>query len=1145
VLDGSIKIKDLVTAAQKLKMPAIALTDHGNMFGAVEFYQEAVAAGVKPILGCEVYVTSGSRHERTGGMKNPLFHLVLLARNEEGYANLIKLVSKSYLEGFYYKPRVDREILQHYSAGLMALSGCLQGEVSYHLRNDNKEAALDAANWYRDVFGQDNFYLELQYHGLSEQRHVLKSLVTMSKVNNFPLVATNDVHYIKKEDSRVHDALLCIQTQSTVAEEDRFRMPADEFYFKSPEEMKSLFSDIAPESISNTVTIAERCNVRFDFGKPLLPVFPVPEGVTLSGLLEQYCQEGLAKRYPAEKIPEVQKRLDFELGVIRKMGFDSYFLIVSDFIQWAKDQGIPVGPGRGSAAGSVVSYLLGVTDIDPLKYRLFFERFLNPERAQMPDIDIDFCKRRRDEVIDYVRNKYGKNSVSQIITFGTLGAKAAIRDVGRVLGFPYADIDRIAKLIPLEIGITLQDALKKVEDLRKLEASSPEMRQLIEIAKALEGVIRNVSTHAAGVVIADGDLMNYVPLYRSSDSGDNVTQFDMKMVETVGLLKIDFLGLKNLTIIDDAVKLIRKTREIDLDINTLPLDDEQSYRLLCEGHTAGVFQLESSGMRDLTTRLKPSQFEDLIAILALYRPGPLRSGMVDDYIKRKHGKVKIKHIHKRLEHVLEETYGVILYQEQVMQIAAELAGFTMAEADKLRKAMGKKIAVVMEEQGSKFVAGASKRGLTKKRAEQIFELMASFAEYGFNKSHSTAYAMISYRTAYLKAHYPVEFIAALLTSEMDNLDKIAMYIEEARRMDIEVLPPDVNESFIDFTPIESRIRFGLGAVKNVGRSAAEAIITARREHGQFTSLEGFCEHVPMGVVNKRATESLIRCGALDSLGLSRSQMLEMLEDVMKSAHSVQKDREVGQITFMDMLATEDFSVREVKVPDIPEFPRSQLLTFEMETLGLYLSGHPLDEVRSVLEEIGAVSIASLKEKSRGTQIVVAGRVTSIKTKTTRFGEEMGILNLEDYSGKAEVTFFAEAYKKCRGYIISGELVVVHGRINKDDDEIKIQGETVRFLDDILDWFPWRLDLEGEADSMPEEKLKNIKTIFQEHSGESKVYFHLKKDGYSVKISVPRRVKLEESILGKLRQMLGKENVRISLDAMELSDGREGQQVVLF
>ena len=1144
VLDGSMKIPDLVAAAQRQKMPAVALTDHGNLFGAVDFYKKADKAAVKPIIGCEVYVTPGSCHDRQAGRKLPLHHLVLLARNDEGYSNLVKLVSASYMEGFYYKPRVDKDLLERYSDGLLALSACLQGEVSYHLDHEDEKAAVEAALWYRDLYGPENFYLELMYHGMSRQKRVLKSLVKLSDQENIPLVATNDVHYVSREDHRVQDVLLCIQTQSTWADQERFKMPTDEFYFKTPEEMEALFSDMAPESISNTLKIAERCNVVMDFETLHLPAYPVPEGEDRSQLLARMCREQFSHRYTPDMIPQVEERLKYELGVIKRMKFDSYFLIVADFISWAKDQGIPVGPGRGSAAGSIASYLLGITDIDPLKYSLVFERFLNPERNQMPDIDIDFCKRRRDEVINYVRNTYGKNSVAQIITFGTLKARAAIRDVGRVLGLSYPEVDRIAKLIPPDPGMTLAQALSMVDELRKLESSSTDMRQLIEIAKSLEGVIRNVSTHAAGVVITEGDLTDLVPLYRSSETGENVTQFTMTAVEEIGLLKVDFLGLKNLTVIDDTVKLVKKVRDEDLDIDTFPLDDEATYQLLSAGQTTGVFQLESSGMRELAKKLKPSQFEDIIALLALYRPGPLQSGMVDDYIARKQGEVNVRYIHELAENILKKTYGVILYQEQVMQISSALAGFTMSEADALRKAMGKKIADVMEEQRDKFVEGALNNNVEKRKAEEIFDLMANFAKYGFNKSHSTSYAMISFRTAYLKAHYPVEFMAALLTNEMDNLDKISLYIEEAERRGIKVLPPDVNESYINFTPIGENIRFGLGAVKNVGITAAHEIIKARQQHGQFKSLGEFCDLIPMGLVNRRAIESLTKCGALDSFNLHRSQMLDMLDEVMKSAHTVQKDRAIGQITFMDMVATEEFSVRELSVSDKPEFPRSQLLTFERETLGLYLSGHPLDEVRTVLDMINAVLINDLADEPRGSEVVVAGLVSSIKTKTTRRGEEMGLMTLEDEAGKVVVRFFADVYQKCRGYIVSGELVVVYGRVNKDEDEIKIQGEKVQFLDDILDLYPWRVDLLGEADIFPEDTMKRIKDVLFDHPGETKVYFNLKKNGKSVIIAVPRRVKPEESLLNKLKRILGDNNVFVSMEAGGTNGERSGH-IVLF
>ncbi|HPL82659.1 MAG TPA: DNA polymerase III subunit alpha, partial [Candidatus Omnitrophota bacterium] len=835
LLDGACKIPELLALAKQYNMDSLAITDHGNMFGAVDFYQEAQKAGIKPIIGCEFYIAPGSRQDKTSSsMENASYHLILLSRDEEGYRNLMKLVSLAYLEGFYYRPRIDKDALAEYSKGLIGLSACLKGEIPVMLKQKRFNDALKTADTYLNILGKNNFYLELQENSIPEQKIVNEGLIKISKEINIPLVATNDVHYLTRDKASAHEALLCIQTQTTLDDPNRMRFQADEFYFKSPKEMQSLFKDL-PEAINNTVEIASRCNLELDFKEIHLPKYEPPVGETKEEFLEKLCKEGLKKRF--DKItPEITERLSHELKIIEKMGFVSYFLIVWDFIHYAKSQGIPVGPGRGSAAGSLVSYLLGITDLDPLKYGLLFERFLNPERMGLPDIDIDFCYERRQEVISYVTQKYGQENVAQIITFGTMQARAVLRDVGRVMGISYADVDRIAKMIPAELDMSLKKALESEPELNNLYRNDPQIHKLITTALSLEGLNRHASVHAAGVVIADKPLSNYSPLFKTSD--DQITTgFSMGILEKIGLLKVDFLGLRTLTVIDQALKIIKKTKGIDIDIVKLPLDDPKTYKLLTSAQTMGIFQIESSGMRDLLKKLEPEKFEDIIALLALYRPGPIGSGMLDDFIKRKHNLIPIKYEHPKLESILKETYGIMVYQEQIMQAASILAGFSLAQADILRKAMGKKIPEVMEKQRSNFIHGCVKNSIKESTAAKIFDLIEYFSGYGFNKSHSTAYALISYRTAYLKANYPVEFMTALLTSERDNTDKIVEYVNEAQRMGLVVLPPDINESEGLFkVRDEKTIRFGLLAVKNVGHGAVDSIVESRTAKGNYKSL---------------------------------------------------------------------------------------------------------------------------------------------------------------------------------------------------------------------------------------------------------------------------------------------------------------------
>ena len=919
LLDGACLINDLTDLARRMKMPAIAITDHGNMFGTIEFYQSCIANGIKPIIGCEVYIAPKGRFDKTySSGEETSNHLILLVKDEIGYRNLMKLVSIGYLEGFYYKPRIDKDVLAQYSEGLIALSSCLKSEFS-RLAMDNREDRIkELACEYRAILGKDNFYFELQDNLIPEQKDVNGKLIRLAKELDIGIVATNDVHYLTRESAKAHEALLCIQTQTTLDDPNHMKFQTDQFYFKSPEEMKQLFKDV-PEAILNTVRIAERCNLELDFSKTYLPHYAPPEGISREKFLRDLCEQNLEKRYRAgsdlnRPMTEIRERMDYELKVINKAGYTSYFLIAWDFISYAKSKGIAVGPGRGSAAGSIVSYVLGITDIDPLKYNLLFERFLNPERVTMPDIDIDFCYERRPEVIDYVIQKYGKDNVAQIITFGTMAARAVIRDVGRVMNIAYGEVDRIAKLVPMDPNMTLELALEQEPELHKLYNEDPKIKELIDTSKRLEGLTRHASTHAAGVVISEDPLTNHVPLFKTAD-GQISTGYAMGALEKIGLLKIDFLGLRTLTVVQEALKIINRVNSIELKVEEVPMDDKKTYKLLGSAESMGIFQLESSGMRDLLKKLKPEKFEDIIALLALYRPGPIGSGMLDDYMKRKHGHVEVRYDHPLLEASLKETYGIIVYQEQVMMIVSSLAGFSLSQADLLRRAIGKKTPEIMDQQRRAFIEGAVRNKIDRRIAEKIFNLIEHFAGYGFNKSHSAAYAMISYRTAFLKANYPVEFMTALLTSEKDDTDKIVEYIDEAERMGINILPPDINESYANFTMInKNEMRFGLSAVKNVGEGAIESIIEARKKYGRFNSLYEFCEHTDSRLVNKKVLESLIKCGAFDSMGLKRAQLMTTLNDAMEKAGIAHKEAMSGQMTFFK----ESHAYQQA--PDIKEWP---------------------------------------------------------------------------------------------------------------------------------------------------------------------------------------------------------------------------------
>ncbi len=1039
LLDGAIRLRELVDEAAAHKMPAVAVTDHGNLFGAIEFYRLATKAGIKPIIGCEVYVAPGSRFEKRHGHEDTSYHLVLLAQDNRGYRNLVTLVTKAYTEGFYYKPRIDDDLLEQYSGGLIGLTSCLKGEIPVFLQRGMVERAREKALKYKHILGPENFYIELQDNGLAEQELLNRQLYDLANDLHIGIVATNDCHYMKREDARAHDILLCIQTGKTINEKERMRMGSDGFYFKSPDEMKRAFQEL-PEAIRATRAIAERCSVEFTLGANLLPKYPL-EGKSPDAFLEELARAGLERRLGGAANELYRKRLDSEIDIIRKMDYASYFLIVWDFIRFAKEQGIPVGPGRGSAAGSLVSYCLGITDLDPVKYNLLFERFLNPERISMPDIDVDFCKDRRSEVIAYVADKYGKDRVAQIITFGTMAAKAAIRDVGRALDMPYAEVDRIAKLIPGTLHITLAEAVQSDAQLKALYESSPRIRDLVDTAMRLEGLCRHASTHAAGVVISPVPLTEYTPLYRNPADGSIMTQFDMVSIERIGLLKFDFLGLKTLTVINKTLTYIKENGG-DCSLHDMSFDDAKTYELLSSGNTTGIFQLESAGMRDLLVKISPSRFEDLIAIVALYRPGPMGSGMIDEFIKRKKGKIPVKYALPQLKDILDETYGVILYQEQVMRIANTLANFTMGQADILRKAMGKKKPEEMEKQKETFIQGAVANGIPERKALRIFDLMAYFAEYGFNKSHSAAYAYVAYQTAYLKAHYPVEFMAATLSADMDNTDKIVKGIAGCREMGIEILPPDINLSGKEFTVVGGSIRFGLEAVKGVGSAAIESIIETREATGPFRSVDDFLGRIDQRKVNRKVVEGLIKAGAFDSIAASRARAMEDATAVLGDGPRGHAGRIPGQPSIFGDMDGPD-------AQGITEWCEDELLKYEKESLGFYITGHPLTKYAALLSKVGTKRIPELEEMDDGAEVKIAGILTAVrKLQTKSKSGIMAYCTLEDPEANIEVLVFPELYTSSIAILQKDFPLLVRGTIDRTEKGVKIVANEISRVTDL-------------------------------------------------------------------------------------------------
>jgi DNA polymerase-3 subunit alpha len=1135
LLDGACEIGELTAEAARRGMPAVAVTDHGNLFAAANFYHKATTHGVKPIIGCEVYVAPDN-HRNRGADAERSNHLVLLCENDEGYRNLIQLVSTGFLDGFYYKPRVDHELLAQHSKGLIALSACLRGEVADALLSEKYDQARTNAYRLRDIFGKGNFFLEVQDQGLEVEARINRDLVQLSRETGIPLVATNDCHYLTKSDAHAQEVLMCIQTGKTMSDTQRMKFATDQFYFKTAEEMAEVFREL-PDAVSRTVAIADRCNVKIQRVSNPFPEFKVPEGYTTDSYFEKVVREGFASRamqlerlakenFLRHSIGEYENRLTAEIEMIKKMRFAGYFLIVWDFIHYGRSQGIPVGPGRGSAAGSLVSYALRITDVDPLQYDLLFERFLNPERISMPDIDIDFCMRRRGEVIEYVRKTYGEKSVAQIITFGTMAAKAALKDTGRALDMAYGDVDRLAKLVPNQLNISLDEALKQSPQLESMREKDPQVKEVVEVALRLEGLARHASTHAAGVVISPRPLTEIVPLYKSNKD-EITTQYDMNALERIGLLKMDFLGLTTLTVLDDAVRLIKQNRGIDVDLATLALDDKATYALFTRGDTTGIFQFESHGMRDILRRYQPTRLEDLTALNALYRPGPIQGGMIDDFIARKHGKKKVSYDLPALEEILSETWGVILYQEQVMQIANRLAGFSLGDADLLRRAMGKKKPEEMAAQREKFLTGCAARKVPAKKAEKIFDLMAEFAGYGFNKSHSCAYALLAYQTAWLKTHYPVEFMAAMLTSETGNIEKVVKYINEARSMSITVLPPDVNSSDVDFTPVGDQIRFGLRAIKNVGENTVKGILAARETLGRFTSFYEFVESVEARQLNKRVLESLIRAGAMDGLSAHRAQMIAVTDRAVERAQKLQRARDSGQHGLFGGSSLQAEAPAPEILPEVEEWPEHEILAAEYATLGFYISGHPLDKYAGRLKDLNATELSSMEGKRNNEDIVVAGIIVQARPMRSRRGARWAILTLQDRTGVIEALVFPEAFQKLEPILKAATPLLVKGRVAVEDVGTRVIVSDARLLDQVADRPPSLLRVRLDLSAVNNGALNELHDLFSSRPGRCRVAFELvKEDGTEATLEASSAVRADKELVERVREICGSDSVAV-------------------
>ena len=1171
LLDGACRIDELLDQAVALNMPGIAVTEHGNMFSSVVFHDHARARGLNPILGCEVYVAPGDRRTKSGVPGETQNHLVLLAENLEGYHNLIKLVSSGYTEGFYYKPRIDKELLAQHSKGLIGLSSCLKGEVAEGLAHRQEKKAMEAAAAYRDILGPGNFFLEMQWHGIEDQRTVNSGIPGIARDLGLPMVCTNDVHYLRDTDAHAHDVLLCIGTGKGFNDPKRLRYDAKQFFLKTAEQMADTFKDY-PDAVANTMRIAERCNVKLPSGENFLPDFDVPPGFTVDSYFDHVTREGFAQRLPRlqqlkaqgllrHTIDEYERRLDYEIEMIKQMKYPGYFLITWDFIRYAREQGIPVGPGRGSAAGSLVAYCLRITDVDPIDYDLIFERFLNPERVSLPDIDVDFCERRRGEVIDYVTKKYGRENVSQIITFGTMKAKAVIKDVGRALEWTFAEVDKVAKQIPAALDMTLDKALEENPVLKEMEATDPKVRELFTVARRLEGMTRHASVHAAGVVIAPSAITDYAPLYKGARD-EIVTQWTMKDVERMGLLKMDFLGLSTLTLIYDCLDEIKRTTGEVLDIDAVPLDNEKAYKIFQDGQTYGVFQFESSGMRDILRKARPERLDDLIALNALYRPGPLRSGMVDDYIARKQGKTEVVYDFDELKPVLQDTYGVIAYQEQVMRISNVLAGFSLGEADLLRKAMGKKNPDVMAKMRGKFVKGAVEKGHPEKKAAHIFELMEHFAGYGFNKSHSTAYAYLAYQTAYLKANYPWHFASALLTIESQNTEKLALYLGEARELGIPVLPPDVNASELRFTVEPGKgVRFGLTAIKNVGEGAIESLLGVRKKQGRIASLHALCEELDMRLANKRVFESLIKAGAFDSMvkddpalaglptAVLRPRLTAQIDAACEHGARLQRDKNEGQAQLFGAFGGDEgheSGQTVVPLPQATPWTEQEQLGYEKETLGLYWSGHPTDRWAAELREFGAKTTGQLMEqdvrpasnewgpggrKPMEADTAVGGVIAAARQLKTKKGDRMAVFTLEDAQGSVEVLCFPDTYAKCGSLIESGAMLIVRGRLEKDDESARILATEIAPIETVRERIAREVAI--RVPGTPDRHLfQALGEIFSRHRGDRRICFDLELPATPTRLRVRAdvssqiRVRPSSTLIAEIEQVVGQGSVSL-------------------
>ena len=1134
LLDGSNKIKEYVDRVKALGMDSAAITDHGVMYGVIDFYRAARAAGINPILGCEVYVAPGSRFDREAGSGDDrYYHLVLLAENNQGYSNLMKIVSKGFVEGFYYKPRVDLSLLEKYHEGIIALSACLAGEVARFLTRGMYEDAKKAALRYQDIFGKGNFFLELQDHGIPEQQNVNQQLLKMHRETGIELVATNDVHYTLAEDAQPHDVLLCLQTGKKLADEDRMRYEGGQYYVKSPEEMERLFP-YAPEALENTHKIAQRCHVEIEFGVTKLPKFDVPEGYTSWEYLNELCFKGLEERYqPVTE--ELKERLNYELSTIRNMGYVDYFLIVWDFIKYARDHDIMVGPGRGSAAGSLVAYTLGITQLDPIRYDLLFERFLNPERVSMPDIDVDFCFERRQEVIDYVRRKYGDDCVVQIVTFGTLAARGVIRDVGRVMDLPYAQVDTIAKMIPQELNITIDKALQMNPELKKVYEDQKEIHDLIDTAKRLEGLPRHTSMHAAGVVISQKDVSEYVPLSRASD-GSIVTQFTMTTLEELGLLKMDFLGLRTLTVIQNAVHLIEQDAGVKLDMQHIDYNDKKVLDSLGTGRSDGVFQLESAGMKNFMKELKPQSLEDVIAGISLYRPGPM--DFIPQYIRGKNRPDTIKYDCPQLEPILKPTYGCIVYQEQVMQIVRNLAGYTLGRSDLVRRAMSKKKAAVMEKERQNFVygneaegvPGCIANGISEQTANKIYDDMIDFAKYAFNKSHAAAYAVVSYQTAFLKYYYPVEFMAALMTSVIEMPTKVAEYIQVCRQMNIKILPPDVNRGAYGFSVDNGAIRYGLSAIKSVGRPVINALVEEREANGEYRSLKDFIERLT-GTVNKRAIENFIKAGALDCLEGNRRQKMLVYGQIVDSIAQEKKNSFAGQMSLFDLVSDEEKKEYEIRMPDVEEYDKEMILAFEKDVLGIYLSGHPLERYRNIMEKMISAKTTDFQPDEEsgipkvydGQKVIIGGMITEKTIKYTRNNKVMAFLTVEDLLGTVEIVVFPRDYEKWQSMLNEDARVFVQGRVNAEDDKpSKLILEKVRAFEDM----PQELWIQFKDKAEYAEKEQELLETLKGYAGVSAVVIYLKDVNAMKRLPAGYHARISDSLTGELRKKYGESNVKV-------------------